>query len=70
MACPKCNGLTVDEEGFAWRCVNCGKRGQPQDRLEFQQAYARFVERVRVAPDRWWLRFWKRRRIQKGYGSL
>ncbi len=70
MACPKCNGLTVPEDGFAWRCVLCGKRGQPIDSKEVVVSYQRYRERLRRSDDQEWLAFWKRRRMEKGYGSL
>ncbi len=70
MTCQKCNGLTVPDEYFAWRCVLCGKRGAPIDSQDVVLSYQRYRERVRRSDDQEWLVFWKRRRIEKGYGSL
>lgn len=65
MTCPKCNGLTVTEDGFAWRCVLCGKRGHPIDSREIVLSYQRFQARVRKEEDQNWLAFWKRRRLRR-----
>ncbi len=70
MSCPKCQGMTVPEEDFAWRCVMCGKRGAPVDSQEVVVSCQRYLERVRVDEDQNWLQFWKRRRLKKGYGDL
>ena len=67
MSCPKCHGMTVPEEDFAWRCVMCGKRGEPSDSQEVVVSYQRYRERVRVDEE---LHLWKRRRLKKGYGIL